>query len=250
MTALWFGVTLDQLLLIFAIVFAAGFVRGLTGFGLAVILVPLVNLVIAPEQTVLLAILIGTLSGFLGFRGAWASCDKVTTTTITLSAIAATPLGLYLLFHTPTDIARLAIAAMAVIAFFAVALPRSPLPPSGKGPAILTGALAGLMGSFAGIPGPPVLYYLARDGVPPARTRDAMIVIFLWAPLAVAVFAFAAGKLNWPLAALAAASFPPLALGNAIGTRFFGRMPETWWRTAVLLIIAASAAGAVIQAID
>ena len=228
MTPLWFGVTLDQLLLIFAIVFAAGFVRGLTGFGLAVILVPLVNLVIAPEQTVLLAILIGTLSGFLGFRGAWANCDKGTTTTITLSAIAA----------------------MAVIAFFAVALPRSPLPPSGKGPAILTGALAGLMGSFAGIPGPPVLYYLARDGVPPARTRDAMIVIFLWAPLAVAVFAFAAGKLNWPLAALAAASFPPLALGNAIGTRFFGRMPETWWRTAVLLIIAASAAGAVIQAID
>lgn len=245
----WFGVTLDQLLLIFVIVFAAGFVRGLTGFGLAVILVPLVNLVIPPEQTVLLAILIGTLSGFLGFRGAWANCDKSITSTITVSAIAATPIGLFLLFNTPSDIARLAIAVMAIVAFVAVAIPRAPLPPPGNAPAILAGITAGLMGSFAGIPGPPVLYYLARDGVPPARTRDAMIVIFLWAPLAVAVFAFLAGKLSWPLAALAAASFPPLAIGNAIGTRFFGRMPEALWRTLVLLIIAASAAGAVIQAI-
>lgn len=245
----WFGVTLAQLLLIFAIVFAAGFIRGLTGFGLAVILVPLVNLVIPPEQTVLLAILMGTLSGFLGFRGAWANCDKRITTTITVSAVAVTPLGLFLLFHTPSDIARLAIAAIAVAAFVAVAIPRPPLPPPGKAPAILTGIMAGLMGSFAGIPGPPVLYYFARDGVPPARTRDAMIVIFLWAPLAVAVFAFIAGKLTWPLVALAAASFPPLAIGNLLGTRFFGRMPEAWWRTLVLLIIAASAVGAIIQTI-
>lgn len=46
------GITPFHLVTIGAIVFVAGFVRGLTGVGLAVVLVPLVNIVFPPERTV------------------------------------------------------------------------------------------------------------------------------------------------------------------------------------------------------
>ncbi len=57
------GITLLQLATIWGIVFVAGFVRGLTGVGLAVVLVPLINLVLPPERTVLLAVLSAALQG-------------------------------------------------------------------------------------------------------------------------------------------------------------------------------------------
>jgi uncharacterized membrane protein YfcA len=243
------GITPFQLAAICGFVFVAGFVRGLTGVGLAVVLVPLVNLILPPERTVLLAVLIGCLAGLMGYRAAWRSVDRPLIATITTATIAATPLGLLLLFNTPENIARIAIAAIALLAFIVMIAPRAPLPPQGKGPAILTGLLTGFLGAFAAIPGPPVIYYFVRKGVPATVTRDAMIVIFFWAPLAVALIALALGKLDWPLAALALACFPALAGGNALGTRFFGRVPESQWRMMVVALIAVSAIGAVIRVI-
>lgn len=241
------GISLTQLLAIWAIIFVAGFVRGLTGIGLAVVLVPLVNLILPPERTVLLAIIIGCLAGLMGYRAAWRNVDKPLIVTMTVATIAATPLGLYLLFQTPEEVARIAIAAIALLAFFVIILPRSPLPPPGTLPAILTGLLTGLLGAFAAIPGPPVIYYFVRSGVPAVKARDALIVIFLWAPLAVALIALAVGKLDWQLGALALACFAPLAIGNAIGTRFFGTVPERYWRFMVVTLIAVAAAGAVFR---
>ncbi|MBK9432206.1 MAG: sulfite exporter TauE/SafE family protein [Sphingomonadales bacterium] len=241
------GITLLQLATIWGIVFVAGFVRGLTGVGLAVVLVPLINLVLPPERTVLLAVLIGCLAGLMGYRSAWRNVDRPLVLTITVATIAATPLGLLLLFSTPEDVARLAIAAIAMLAFIVMIAPRAPLPPQGKLPAILTGLLTGLIGAFAAIPGPPVIFYFVRKGVPAAVTRDALIVIFLWAPLAVALLALALGKLDWRLAGLALACFLPLAGGNALGTRFFGKVPERQWRVLVVALIAVSAIGAVFR---
>lgn len=241
------GISLTQLLAIWAIIFVAGFVRGLTGIGLAVVLVPLVNLILPPERTVLLAIIIGCLAGLMGYRAAWRNVDKPLIVTMTVATIAATPLGLYLLFQTPEEVARIAIAAIALLAFFVIILPRSPLPPPGTLPAILTGLLTGLLGAFAAIPGPPVIHYFVRSGVRAVKARDALIVIFLWAPLAVALIALAVGKLDWQLGALALACFAPLAIGNAIGTRFFGTVPERYWRFMVVTLIAVAAAGAVFR---
>lgn len=241
------GISLSELFAIWAIIFVAGFVRGLTGIGLAVVLVPLVNLVLPPERTVLLAILIGCLAGLMGYRAAWRNVDKPLIVTMTVATVAATPLGLYLLFQSPEEVSRIVIAIIAMLAFFVIILPRSPLPPSGMLPAILTGFLTGLLGAFAAIPGPPVIHYFVRSGVPAVKARDALIVIFLWAPLAVALIALAAGKLDWQLGALALACFAPLAIGNAIGARFFGRVPEKYWRFMIVTLIAVAAAGAVFR---
>lgn len=241
------GITLLQLAAIWGIVFVAGFVRGLTGVGLAVVLVPLVNLVLPPERTVLLAILIGCLAGLMGYRAAWRNVDKPLIVTMTIATIAATPLGLYLLFQTPEEISRIAITIIALLAFVVIIMPRSPLPPPGALPAVFTGLLTGLLGAFAAIPGPPVIHYFVRSGVPAIKARDALIVIFLWAPLAVSLLALTIGKLDWQLGALALACFPPLAVGNAIGARFFGRVPEKHWRIMVVTLIAVAAAGAVFR---
>ena len=78
-------------------------IEALTGINLAAELVPLVNLVSPSERTVLLAILIGCLASLMGYRATWRNVDKPLIVTITVATIAATPLGLYLLFQTPEE---------------------------------------------------------------------------------------------------------------------------------------------------
>lgn len=244
------GISTTVLVIVMGIVFVAGFVRGLTGVGLAVVLVPLVNLMMPPEHTVLLAVLLGCLAGFMGYREAWHNVDRKLVITMTVAMIAVTPVGLYLLFHTPEDITRIVIALIALLAFVALVIPRPDLPPAGTLPVILTGSLTGLLGSFAAIPGPPAIHYFVRRGIPAAVARDSLIVLFLWGPLAVALIALAVGKLDFQLAMLALACFPTLAIGNALGTRNFGKMPERQWRLLVVVLIAIATIGAVVRVMN
>ena len=243
----WFGVAPWQLALIALVAAIAGFVRGLTGFGLAIVLVPLVTLVIPPERTVMLAIVMAALGGGLGYRAAWASVDRAKIIKLLLAASLGTPVGMYAISVTPPDLARLSIAMIAVGAFFVIAMKRPSLPPPGDVPVYVTGVLMGFLGSFAAIPGPPVIHYFVRDGVPANVSRDTMIVIFLWGPLMVALLALAIGKIDLHLGLLALAATPALMAGNAVGSRYFGRLPESQWRWLVLGLIGVSAVGSVLH---
>lgn len=243
----WLGISPLQLLLIEIVCAVAGFIRGLTGFGLAIVLVPLISLVIPPERTVLLAILIASLGGGLGYRAAWKNVDRPRILKLMLAAALAMPVGMYALFVTPPDVSRLLIAAIAVASFFVIAVPRAPLPPPGDVPVVIAGLVMGFLGAFAAIPGPPVVVYFVRSGIPATVSRDTMIVIFFWGPLLVALLALALGRIDLPLALLAVAGTPALMAGNAVGSRFFGRMPESQWRWIILGLISVSVIGSVVR---
>jgi uncharacterized protein len=88
-----------------------------------------------------------------------------------LSGIAVSPIGLYALTVTPPDIARIAIATIAVILFFVLIIKRSPEPPQGKAALLLTGAAKALLGGFAAMPGPPVIGYFVRSSISAATAR-------------------------------------------------------------------------------
>lgn len=243
----WLGVSLLQLALIQSVVLAAAFVRGLTGFGLAIILVPPITLIIPPERTVLLAILIAGLGGGIGYRAAWASVDRRVVAKVIAGAALTVPLGTMALSMTPPDVARLLIAGIAVGAFFVIARKRAPLPPPGDLPLYATGAAMGFLGAFAAMPGPPVVNHFVRDGIPAAASRDMMIVLFFWAPLLMAGIAVAAGRIDLKLALLAVVSLPTVMLGSRLGERYFGRILETQWRWLVLGLIGTSACGSLLH---
>ena len=66
--ALLGGLSPEALATALALVFGASIVRGLTGFGLAIILVPLLGLIVAPVEAVVISILLQLLAGPIGLR--------------------------------------------------------------------------------------------------------------------------------------------------------------------------------------
>lgn len=230
-----------------AIVLGAGAVRGLTGFGFAILAVPLMGLVIPPTQAVLLAIVLQMLIGPFGVSKAIGHIDTRIVAGVAAGAMVGTPLGLLILSGTSPDVARLLIAAIAVGCFGIFLVKRAPLPSRALSHVAATGVAAGLLNGFAAMPGPPVILYFVRSGVTPMAARGSMILVFFAAATAGTMTAWLRGLLDGPLVLLAAAVFPLMLLGNHVGSRFFGVIPERLWRTAVVILLIASALGALVK---
>ena len=242
------GLAPEQLVIAAAMTFGAAAIRGLTGFGMAIILVPLLGLLIAPAQAVVLAIVLQLLIGPVGLRTIVRSADRASALPLSVVAMTTTPLGIAALTAVPPDIARLLIALVALAAFGLILLPQLP---AGHRPgriAIgLTGAASGILNGFAAMPGPPVVPFYLRQSLGPATARASMMLVFFATAIAGTLTAWWAGLLNAPLLTLALLLFAPMLLGNWLGGLAFGRVPAPLWRSIVGAVLAIAGIGAVVR---
>lgn len=241
------GLTPGLFLLIAAMTFGAAAIRGLTGFGMAIILVPLLGLVIRPDAAVVLAILLQLLVGPVGLRTVMRNSHAHSAIPIALMAVMATPAGLWALAYTPPDTARVAIAFIALAAFVLVALPvRNPRPP-GLPVTLLTGTVAGVLTGFAAMPGPPVVPFYMRSGLPAKTVRASMMLVFFATAIAGTLSSWLIGLADIQVIWMSLFLLPALLLGNWAGGLAFGRLPEAVWRVAVGLILGVAGASAVLR---
>lgn len=227
----------------------AAFVRGLAGFGMAILLVPLLGLVIAPTKAVVVSNFLGLLIGLVGARRVWAAGEK-SAGTIGLLAMVFTAPGLLLLAATPAPLARALITIIALGAFVLVLLPPKGAGKPGRIETGLTGTMAGLLTGFAGMPGPPVVSYYLRRAIPAATARASMFTVFLMTSIGSTAVALAMHLASWRDAIFAAVLFPPVLLGNWIGEKAFGRVSDSAWRGLVGFVLGLSALMAVARLLN
>lgn len=235
---------LAQIAVMISATLAAAFVRGLAGFGMAILLVPVLGLAIPPREAVVVANWLGLLIGLVGVRKIAGQSER-SAFTISALAMAATPLGVWLLAVTDPALARLLIALIAIGSFVLVLLPKRPahhLP--GAVETGGTGLASGVLTGFAGMPGPPVVPYYLRRAIPPQLARASMMTIFLATSLAGVVAALALGVATWREPLLAALLFPAVLLGNWLGGQAFGKVGEAAWRIFTGAVLGAAAAAA------
>ena len=228
--------------------FGSAFVRGLTGFGMAILLVPILALALSPVHAVLLTNFLSVFIGLSEIRRLLRNAEKSAWIIIALVAVT-TPLGLYALSLTTPAIARVVIAFIALSAFVAILLPRRGAMDHHPATTGGVGILSGLMTGYAGMPGPPVVpYYVGRD-IARETAKASMLLIFTCASSAGLVSGAALGVLQWNLALLAALLFPAVLVGNRLGDRLSGRIADRTWRVCVGVVLGAAALAALVKAI-
>ena len=155
-----------QITLGLAMIFAAGLIRGFTGFGLSIAAVPLLSLILPPAQAIPIVLLLQLFVSIGGLRDSLRICHWPSVRTLAIGALIATPLGAWALARLPAAPVRIAIAIVVLGAVFVLArgfrfkveAQRLTLP---------FGLLSGLFNGLAGMPGPPVIaYYLMTPAVP------------------------------------------------------------------------------------
>lgn len=231
-----------------AMTFGAAYVRGLTGFGMAIILVPLLGLIVPPGEAVVLGILLQLLIGPVGLKVILADADRGTAVPIALLAMLATPAGMVALHATTPDVARLLITLIAVGAFVAVLLPKQP---EGHRPGRVaitgTGIASGILTGFAAMPGPPVVPFYLRRHLEPKVARASMMLVFFATAIAGTLAALWVGIATARLFVLSLILFLPMWLGNRVGGRHFGSVAPHVWQAMVAIVLGVAAISAVIR---
>ena len=230
-----------------ALTFGAAAIRGLTGFGMAIILVPLLGMVMRPDEAVVLAIFLQLLIGPVGLRTSIAESHKPSALPIAALAVLATPLGVWLLARTPPDLARVLIAAIAIGAFIAITLTRKQVAIPGRAATGAVGLMAGVLTGFAAMPGPPVVPFYLREAFTPATARASMLVIFFATATAGTLATILLGLGSARLAWLSVLLFPAVLGGNWLGGLAFGKISPLLWRSGVALLLGAAGLSAVVR---
>lgn len=228
-----------------AIAVVAGVVRGLAGFGLAILLVPVLGLVASPREAVVAANGLGVLMGFANARRIVREAER-SALPIGVLAVLATPLGVALLGVTPGPAARVLIALVAIAAFVAVLLPSRPA--DHKPSRLETGAAgiaSGILTGFAGMPGPPVVPYYLRRAIPSHVARSSMLAIFFVTSLTGIATALVIGVADWRAGVFALVMWPAALIGNWWGWHWHDRIDPRAWRWITGAVLGVAAVGAV-----
>lgn len=250
MTGSWHAIGLSPLLFAIAaaMTFGAALVRGLTGFGMAIILVPLLGMLMPPGQAVVLGIILQLLIGPVGFRRIANDADRSSAVPIALLAMLATPLGMLALKAVTPDVARLMIAIIAIGAFLLILMPQHPDGHRPSSTAIgATGIASGILTGFAAMPGPPVVPFYLRQRIEPATARASMMLVFFATAIAGTAASLWLGLATTKLFILSLLLFLPMVLGDQVGTRLFGRVPVPVWRGIVAVILGAAGISALMR---
>lgn len=238
-----FGFPFETVAIAIAAAIAAGFVRGLAGFGLSVVLVPVLQLAIAPQAAVLVGLVSLFLIGLTDIGRIRRDADR-SAIPLTAIALASMPLGLWALTALSPGWARVLIALVSLGAFVLVVVPlgRVRLP---RIPAMaLSGVFTGFFGGFAGMPGPGMAPFYLRGRLAPLAARASMMAIFLVVtPLSALLFLWlgVGGRDELWLALLL---FPAVLLGDWFGHRAFGRVSQAQWQIATAIVLGGAALGA------
>jgi uncharacterized membrane protein YfcA len=223
-----------------AFAFIAALARGFSGFGAALIFVPLASTVVSPKIAApLLLVIDGVLTaGFI--PNAWRQADKREVGIMAFGALFGVPLGAWILASAEPLIIRWTVV---VLAAAMLALLMSGWRYRGKPTAPLSfgvGAVAGLGSGAAQVGGPPVVAYWLGGPIAAATVRANVILYFAISTVVAAVSYFAGGMLTLSLLGLALVIGPVYGLGLFVGSRLFGVADEATFRRICYGLIAAA----------
>lgn len=238
----WLGLAPATLALVAAVSALAFAVRGLTGFGSAMIGVGALTLVLPPAQVVpaFLALELATTVNLL--PSIWRLVDWRSLPWLLAGCALATPLGMQALAHLPADPMRLLVSgcllgvALLMLSGLASRWQRGRPPAAG---AFATGAASGLLNGAAGVGGPPVVvFYFATAST--AVSRASLIAYFLITDVYALAWAAGQGLFQAGAGPLVAVALLPGLLGLWGGSRLYSRLDEAtlrrlvWWLLALL----------------
>lgn len=228
-----------ELSLTLAIALVAGLIRGMTGFGGALVMTPPLSLLIGPKYAVLTALLLEVSAAANMLPGALRQMRLRTIGPICVMACITVPLGTYLLLILDAEVTRRCIAGM-VVAFSALMLAGFRYP--GNPRLVMSAALGALSGVLLGatsMGAPPIILYLLAGQDSVALTRAHLIIYITVVSIVGLGMLWVTGIFDLQSGIRALAAAPFFIVGTLGGSRLFERVDERQFRRFTLLLLMA-----------
>lgn len=223
-----------------AIAFVSGTARGFSGFGSALIFMPLASSMAAPKLVAALLLIIDFVAAAPLLPNAWKQADRKATSVMVLGALIGVPIGTYMLTRLEPVTTRWIISGF-VTALLLLLL--SGWRYHGKEHASVSvgvGALSGFCSGLAQTGGPPIVGYWLGRPIPSVIARANILLYFGASDFFSGVAYAVSGLINTDAILFALVVGPVYAVGVWFGASLFGRASEKAFRAICYVLIAAA----------
>jgi uncharacterized membrane protein YfcA len=209
----------------------SGLVRGFSGFGTALIFMPVAGQFLPPFWAVITLIVMDVFGPVPNLPRAWRSGHPRAVFVMAFGMVSALPLGLFLLKQMDPLLFRYLVATMALTAPLLLMMGFRFSAEAVKPPLLyVTGAFSGFLGGLVGIPGPPVIILYMSSRLPVRIIRaNTMMFLFLFDVLLLLCLLLQGDLVALPVVIGLSLIIPSL-LGNILGGFVFNPEKESLYR--------------------
>lgn len=218
-------------------VLLGGVVRGFTGFGSALVYLPVAAIYLPPTWVIATTVAFSMVGPLPLLPRAWREADKAAVLRLALAGAVGIPLGVWLLTNLAPEAFRWLVSIVAVVTLALLASGWRYNAAIGPALSAGTGFISGVMGGFIGLPGPPVilLYLSGRKAVSEIR---AVILLFLFSTDVVVLLTFLLrGLVSAEALLIGGLLVPSYMIGSLIGQKLFNPAHERLFRGLAYSII-------------
>ncbi len=239
----WLAPALGQpgLVWLLAAAAVAGLVRGFTGFGTAMVYLPVAGQFLGPFEALTTLVIMDMIGPLPNVPRALHDGHPRDVLRLATGMLVALPLGVWVLTLASPEMFRYGVS---VIALVLLVLLVSGVRYTGRLSRRLiygTGGLGGFLAGVAGLPGPPVImFYMAAPHPPRVIRANTLLYLVLSDLVMLAVLALFGRLVPQALGLGLLVTLPYLA-GNVLGARLFRPRAERLYRLVAYVIIAVSA---------
>jgi uncharacterized membrane protein YfcA len=233
-------VSIKTAFLIGVIALVSGTARGFSGFGSALIFMPLASSIAAPRLVAALLLMIDLVGSSPLIPNAWKHADRKATAVMVLGALVGVPFGTYFLSRLDPVTTRWIISAFV---FALLLLLVSGWRYRGRehfAISIGIGGLAGFCSGLAQTGGPPIVGYWLGRPIAPIIARANIMLFFVASDFFSVVSYALTGLITSDAIRFSLLIGPVYAVGVLIGATLFGRASEPLFRAICYALIAAA----------
>ncbi len=215
----------------------AGTVSGLTGFGLALISVPLLLFVYDPKTVVVITAVLSVIINLAVVWDSWRDADRRVVVALLPPALVGVIAGTEVLRAVDPDYIRLGVGI--VVVFSALLLLRDVRLPGAetRWGTVVAGSASGALSTSTGLAGPPIVLLFASRNLPKRAFRGSSALYFLVMSLVGLAVLYLRGIFAAEQVPLALALIPAAFLGKALGTALLKKVSERGFRKISLGIV-------------
>jgi uncharacterized membrane protein YfcA len=215
----------------------AGLVRGFSGFGSALIYIPLISAIYSPAIAAPTLLLFDTICGLPFAVHAWPQANRREVLPVSIAGALTVPLGVMALLYVDPLILRWFIAALVMMALAALAAGWRYHGRPTLAAALGVGALSGFGAGAVQIGAPPLLVFWLGGNNSAVTVRANIMVYFILQGVLSMVLYFTSGLFGAQVIVLALLFGVPFALAMFAGAYWFHGSSEVLYRRVAYVII-------------
>jgi len=221
-----------------------GLMRGFSGFGSALVIIPVIAVVYDPRTAVVLHALVEIPALLQLLPEGLRHFDRATVLPMLGALVVAVPSGMYLLVSLDADVMRV-VMSLSVLAMVGLIISGVTVRSKGVGTpvSVAGGLIAGFFQGNAGIGGPPIVTILMSHNAPYRVTRANIIVVMASLIVTALPSMYFYNLINAETLLLAVMLGPIYMLSLFAGARFFNSGAARFYRKASMSLLILTAIG-------